>query len=161
MRFVGPSSTQVTANSNFAMNYTYYVANKTTNTFQLSKTFTFGSSPAPGAAVTGGTNVSSVTNLYRQKLISDNWLGWDEVNQKSLIECGVQWPHKIGPCFQNIMPQTVDFKHHITTNYEIKGQGATGNTGSGIWPYSGTESYGTWDAGSYKTVHGSFGDDEH
>ena len=59
------------------------------------------------------------------------------------------------------MPQTVDFKHHITTNYEIKGQGATGNTGSGIWPYSGTESYGTWDAGSYKTVHGSFGDDEH
>ena len=105
------------------MNYTYYVANKTTNTFQLSKTFTFGSSPAPGAAVTGGTNVSSVTNLYRQKLISDNWLGWDEVNQKSLIECGVQWPHKIGPCFQNIMPQTVDFKHHITTNYEIKGQG--------------------------------------
>ena len=160
MRFVGPSSTQVTANSNFAMNYTYYVANKTTNTFQLSKTYTFGSSPAPGAAVTGGANVSSVTNLYRQKLISDNWLGWDEVNQESLIECGVQWSHKIGPCFQNIMPQTVDFKHHITTNYELKGQGATGNTGTGIWPYSGTESYGTYDAGSYKTVAGSFDDDE-
>ena len=159
MRFVGNSSSLVTANSNFALDYTYYVVNKTTDTFQLSKTYTFGSSPAGGSAVTGSTSVSSVTNLYRQKLISDNWLGWDEVNQESLIECGVQWPHKIGPCFQNIMPQTVDLKHHITTNYELKGQGNTGYNGSGLWTSSNTDAYGTYDV-PIATQFGTFEDDE-
>ena len=142
IRFVGTSN--MTTNSNFAVDYTYYVANKTTDTFQLSKTFTFGSTPAAGAVVTGSTSVSSVTNMYNVKPIADNWLGWDETTETSLIEGGVATGNKLGPQMQNYSTGAKYVYYWIDKDHNLWCSGRQGQAYSGNYNESDSTASAGW-----------------
>ncbi len=132
VRFVG-SSNMVTSNTNFAVDYTYYVRDKTTDTFKLCKTYEFGSTQVAGAVVTGATSVSSVENLYEVRLISDNWGGWDHVNGVSEIESGIPIRNKWGACMQFNQSQMDDSFRHLDRNYNVLHFGRQHTEWAGNW----------------------------
>tara|TARA_B100000131_G_scaffold172044_1_gene166255 strand:+ start:935 stop:3283 length:2349 start_codon:yes stop_codon:yes gene_type:complete len=159
VRFVG-SSNMVTSNTNFAVDYTYYVRDKTTDTFKLCKTYEFGTSQVAGAVVTGATSVSSVENLYEVRLISDNWGGWDHVNGVSEIEGGIPTRTKWGGAMQHTLSQTYESFNYINHNHDIVHFGRQSNE----YAHNYNESDTTQSAGNFIPLcptHGSLKEGEY
>ena len=159
VRFVG-SSNMVTSNTNFAVDYTYYVRDKTTDTFKLCKTYEFASTQVAGAVVTGSTSVSSVENLYEIRLISDNWGGWDHVNGVTEIEGGIPTRNKWGACMQHTLAQCIDSFNYINMNHDIVHFGRMSHE----YAHNYNESDATADAGNFiplTPTHGSLKEGEY
>ena len=166
IRFVGSSN--ITAGSIFELDYTYYVRDSDANSFKLCKTFVYHeSAPTVGTQLTGGTDINvTVTNMYRQRLLSDNWMGFDtdcwalgteasglrkivEGTTVSEIEFGLSTNYKLGGMMHAVGMRHVNRFTYIDSSYTIWSSGRQGYPGDGIYNESDSQASGGWSPAIY------------
>ena len=170
IRFVGSSN--ITAGGVFELDYTYYVRDSDANSFKLCKTFVYHeSTPTVGTQITGGTDINvTVTNMYRQRLWSDNWMGFDtdcwalgteasglrkivEGTTVSEIEFGLPTCGKIGVLMHNKPITSWNNFFYIDSGYSVWGSGRQGHANDGNYNETDSTASGGWQV----TIYPKFG----